>query len=167
MSNEKKVLFTRVIMGVLVALVLVVGALAGLNQAKINRLEKQIENLKDVNSSLEQARIENFVILTLIDEIDDEVVTFLVDKTLNMSIYDYLLTTDKFTDSDFDTHNDLDYYFSSGQIGVYYATDVLELMDDPDYYETSEWDGITYTNLVKGLQSIIINSNYTVKRSLS
>lgn len=167
MSNEKKVLFTRVIMGVLLALVLVLGTLTGLNQAKIKRLDKQIDNLKEVVSSLEQANIENFVILTVIDEIDDETVTYLVDKTLNMSIYDYLLTTTKFTDDDFDTYNDVDYYFSSGVVGVYYATDVLELMDNPNYYETSEWDGVTYTSLIKGLQSIIMNSNYTVKRSLS
>lgn len=161
MSKEKKVLFTRVIMGVLVALVLVLGSFVIINQAKINRLEIQIDNLREVNDSLEQANIENFVILTVIDDIDEETVTYLVDKTLEMSIYDFLLTTNKFTDDDFSSLDGEHFFFTATTPMVYYSTDVLELMDNDNYYTTDEWGSF----LTTGLNKITINQNYTVKRA--
>ena len=43
MSNTKKVLIVRIVLGVLTALVLVLGSLTFINYNKVDRLETQIE----------------------------------------------------------------------------------------------------------------------------
>lgn len=157
MSQTKKVLIVRIILGVLTALVLLLGSLTIINYNKVNRLETQIVNLKTVNESLESSAIENFVVLNFVD-LDGSVTPYLVDKTLEISIYDFLLTTNKFTDSDFASYDEVNFYFNSSTPNVFIKTDVLELKDDEDYYDL-EWG-----SLVVGLQAIILDKNYTVVR---
>lgn len=161
MSNKKKVLFTRITLGLLLALVLLFGSLTIVNQKKIGRLETQIENLKDLNESLENSDIENFVVLNFVD-IDGTIKPYFVDKTLNMSIYEFLLTTKDFKDSDFITHNDKDYFLGTDEPLTYIITDVVELQGNPDYYEIG--DG--WQMLEVGLQDIIMDQNYTLVKSV-
>lgn len=157
MSKTNKNLVVRIILGVLLALVLVFGSLTFVNYGKINRLNKQIDNLKEVNEALTEAAVENFVILTFVD-IDGSITPYFVDKTLELSIYDFLLTTPDFTDSDFASYDEENYYFNTNEVGVYLKTDVLELQDDGNYYDL-EWG-----SLIVGLQAITLNKNYTVVR---
>lgn len=157
MSNTKKVLTVRIVLGVLTALVLVLGSLTFINYNKVDRLETQIETLKKVNESLEDSAVENFVVLNFVD-LDGSITPYLVDKTLEISIYDFLLTTNKFKDSDFSSFDGENYYFNSSNPDVYLKTDVLELQDDGNYYDL-EWG-----SLVVGLQAIILDQNYTVVR---
>lgn len=164
MSKTKKLLVVRIIFGVLVALVLVLGSLTVVSYNKNNRLNDQIDNLKELNESLTDTAVENFVILTLVDVDKEGAITavkpYFVDKTLDMSIYAFLLTTPDFKDEDFATYDNSNYYFNSTQDGVYLKTDVLELQDNASYYD-QEWG-----SLVVGLQAVKITNNYTVVRGI-
>lgn len=155
MSKTNKNLVVRIILGVLLALVLTFGSLTVVNYSKINRLNTQIDNLKKVNESLTDAALENFVVLKFID-LDGSVTPYFVDKTLNISIYDFLLTTPDFTDSDFASYDGENYYFNTNEVDVYLKTDVLELQNDENYYDL-EWG-----SLIVGLQAIKLDKNYTV-----
>lgn len=162
MSNEKKVLTLRIIFGVLVASVLLLGALTVIKVLEVKRLEKQVENVKTVNQSLLDSSISEYVVLNFVDS-DGTITPYFVNKNLNISIYDFLLTTPDFEDSDFSSFNGTDYYFAGTNAdGKYYKTEVKELEDNPNFYESSEWGN----SLVVGLQAIKINQNYTVIRSL-
>lgn len=121
---------------------------------KIKDLNEQIENLKDKIEHLEQEKEVKYVILTYIDKDKKEVKSYLVDKDINISIYDFLLTTKDFSLEDFDSWDQVNYYFKGSK------TDVLELMENTDYYEIGE-----YTTLVVGLQAIKMKENYTVIKS--
>jgi len=92
MSNEKKVLTLRIIFGVLVASVLLLGALTVIKVLEVKRLEKQVENVKTVNQSLLDSSVSEYVVLNFVD-IDGSITPYLVNKNLGMSIYDFLLTT--------------------------------------------------------------------------
>jgi hypothetical protein len=157
MSNEKKGLTLRIIFGVLVASVLLLGALTVIKVLEVKRLEKQVENVKTVNQSLLDSSVSEYVVLNFVD-IDGSITPYLVNKNLGMSIYDFLLTTPDFEDSDFGSFDGTNYYFNSST--ETHITGVVELEDNPNYYDT-DWGF-----LIVGLQAIIINQNYTVVRSV-
>lgn len=161
MSTKKKVLSLRIVLGALVALVLFLGTLTVVNYQKINRLETQVDNLKTVNQSLSDSEVSEYVVLNFID-FDGSITPHLVKKSLNISIYDYLLTLPSFDDSDFNSFDEKNYYFAALSATEYVQTEVLELKDNKDYYTTDEWGSF----LSVGLQAIKLDRNYTVKRSL-
>lgn len=86
----KKVLTLRIIFGVLVASVLLLGALTVIKVLEVKRLEKQVENVKTVNQSLLDSSVSEYVVLNFVD-IDGSITPYLVNKNLGMSIYDFYL----------------------------------------------------------------------------
>lgn len=161
MSKEKRVLSLRIILGVLVASVLLLGTLTTLNVRQVGRLETQIDNLKKVNQSLIDSSVNEHVVLNVVD-VDGSITPYVVNKNLGLSIYDFLLTTNKFSDSDFDSFDGTNYYFSALSPTEYVKTEVIELENNPNFYSSDEWGSY----LTVGLQAIILNQNYTVVRSL-
>lgn len=138
-------------------LIIILSIITLSNVSKINKLNKQIDTLKDVNEKLDNDIYENYVILTYIDKTkdDDYVKSYLINKNLDLSIYDFLLTTKDFTSDDFSSFDQKNYYFKDSM------TDVLELKDNDTYYLENEYGN----TLVKGLQSVKLNKNYTVVKS--
>lgn len=165
MSKEKKVLGLRILFGVLIASLLLLGVLTVLNIRKINRLEDQIDNLKLVNESLLDSSVDEFVILNFVD-VDGSITPFQVNKNLGLSIYEFLLTTNLFSDDDFNSL-DGEHFFFKNTAGLasnqWIETGVLELEDNLKFYEHSEYGKM----LVVGLQKIILTQNYTVVRSIN
>ncbi len=164
MSSKVKMLIIRIVMVVLFGTTLTFGGLFIKSQKQLATSQDQVTNLKELNESLngflENIGVddyEDFVFITFID-IDGTETTYFVDKTLNLTIYDFLLTQN-FDIDDFESYDGTNYYFKNA------LTDVLELKDNTDYYETSEWDGVIYTSLIVGLQAIVIDQDYTVVRS--
>lgn len=161
MSKEKKVFSLKVVFGVLIASVFLLGALTFINLHQLNRLEKQIVNLKKVNESLLDSSISEYVVLNFVD-IDGSITPYLVNKNLSISVYDFLLTTPDFTDSDFDSFDGENFYFAALSVTEYVKTEVIELEDNSNYYSQDQWGKY----LTVGLQAIILNQNYTIVRSL-
>jgi len=145
---------TQIISSLLMIIVISLSIVTISNINKINELNGQIDTLKDINEKLEEDDKKNYVILTYIDKTNDTVSSYLVNKNLDISVYDYLLSTKDFNVDDFASWDSENYYFDG------FKTDVLELMNDEEYYEIGE-----YTTLVKGLQAVIMNKNYTVVKS--
>lgn len=151
---SKKNIF-KIVLSSLVMATLVLSGLLWVQTSKINRLNNQINVLKDINESLESNEVKNYVTLVYIDNIEDTITHYLVNKELEISIYDYLLTREEFTVDDFSSYVEDNYYFNNA------LTDVLELKNNEAYYETSEWG----TFMLVGLQAIILDQNYTVVRT--
>lgn len=151
---SKKNIF-KIVLSSLVMATLVLSGLLWVQTSKINRLNNQINVLKDINESLESNEVKNYVTLVYIDNIEDTITHYLVNKELEISIYDYLLTREEFTVDDFSSYDGDNYYFNNA------LTDVLELKNNEAYYETSEWG----TFMLVGLQAIILDQNYTVVRT--
>lgn len=155
MSKAKKLLLTKIILGTLTALAFVLIGLTIFLSGKINQLNKQNKALKELNESyegfLDELGVDNyehFVFLTYIDLDGNETIYF-VDKRLELSIYEFLLTKD-FSVDDFASYDGTNYYFKDTM------TDVLGL--DESYYDDYGW-------LEVGLQAIVIDDDYTVIRS--
>lgn len=167
MSDKTKMFITRILVLILVATSAVLGGFIVKKQRDLTVANGQIETLSDANKSYENAikellqtgktdKLES-VTLTVI-ELDNSETVFEVYLIANISIYDFLLLNG-YNKSDFDTFDGTNYYFKNS------LTDVNELKDNEDYYETSVWDGVTYVSLIVGLQDIIIDQNLTVVRS--
>lgn len=180
MSNKTRGIVLKSILIGLVTLVLVLGGVLIYTGTKISKQNDQIGTLQDVNESLSsslqdannkiddlleelgrepsESEKENYVVLTVIDE-DGNHSVFVVDKRHELSIYDFLLTQKGYSVDDFQSYDGTNYYFANA------LTDVLELMDNTDYYLTEEWDGVEYTSLVVGLQAIVIDQDFTVVKT--
>ena len=97
------------------------------------------------------------VFLTVI-ELDGSEKEIKVYVDLNLTIRDVLLLNG-YTQDDFTSYDGINYYFVNSM------TDVPELEDNSDYYESSEWEGVVYRNLVVGINFILMDQNYTVIRT--
>lgn len=161
MSKKTKVLSLRIIFVVLIAMVLFLSTLTFLNIKKLNRLENQINNLRDTNEVLLNSSVSEYVILNFVD-INGSITPYFVNKNLKISIYDFLLTTKDFKDTDFESFDSKNYYFSALSSTEFVKTEVTELKDNSDYYTEDEWGKF----LIVGLQAITLDRNYTVVRSL-
>lgn len=164
MSNKVKMLITRIVILILIATSIVLGGFLVKNHRELTLAENKIEDVNNTNVAYQEIIKElaatggksdklETVTLTVI-ELDNSTTTFDVYLILNISIYDFLLLNG-YSKNDFDSWDGANFYFKNS------LTDVNELKDNSDYYDT---DGV-YTSLVVGLQDIIIDQNLTVVRS--
>ncbi len=151
---NKKTNIIKITLWGLTVLIIALSVVIGFQIDTNKKLNIQIDALKEVNKSLEEDKVGNYVVLNFVD-VDGTITPYLVDKTLELTIFEFLLTKD-FSADDFESYDGENYYFKDSM------TDVLELKDNENYYETNEWGGVIYTSLVVGLNKIKIDRNYTV-----
>lgn len=162
---NKKVLL-QIVLGLLVLLVVSLSVVVGVQATKNNKLEDQINVIKKHNSNwvlnseeevdeLRDALNDDlrYVVVTFID-IDESETYYVVDKNKKLTVYDLLILTTHSVD-DFASYDDVNYYFKDAM------TDVVELKDNENYYEDSEWGAF----LIVGLQGILVDQNLTVIKS--
>ena len=147
----------RIVLSVTLTLALVLAIIAIHQSNQIKGLRDQVELLQrlspiksfddeDVYSNYINIFDEEVYILTYEDDVEGKVLYFIIDKDLEVTMYDVLLT--RFPAEYFSSWDGENYYFEGAMTNV----DGL----DETFYD--EW------GLIKGLQAILINDNFTVEK---
>lgn len=160
--NNKKSLIQKVLLYSLLAVSVVLLSLTIVFANKYKGASSLLSSFQENSIVLNQNQHDSinttdkeFYTLTIKD-LDDEFNLYILKiDGFKLDVYTALILSGVYNQDDFISLNDK-YYFGNATNTA--KTDVLELMNDDDYYMTDEYG----TSFVAGLQAVIIDRNYTV-----
>lgn len=159
---KNRVNVVRSILATLLLVVVLLGSLLVVNNGKRvdlqERIDTQQDQIKELEDKISELDVEYFT-LTVVETDGSEEEIKVYDIYTEMTIMDALVSSGTYEESDFVSYDGINYYFKDTM------TDVNELKEDTDFYETSEYNGVTYTSLIVGLNNIPADQDYTIERT--